>query len=155
MNSKEIFKDSFNLMVRLLGLYLFYVGLKDLDTPALLDVTVIKVEKPSDFVSAVLPVMFNLTVAWWLLGSNFLTMRAYPAASQRLDHLRSPSEHKMPVSEPNQTRQLTGMEAAEEKLAVLVGKPNGGSLGQPVQREDAKRVTIPASASTMSTGEPA
>jgi hypothetical protein len=155
MNSKEIFKDSFNLMVRLLGLYLFYVGLKDLDTPALLDVTVIKVEKTGDFVSAVLPVIFNLTVAWWLLGSNFLTMRAYPATSQSLNHLRSPSEHKMPVSEPHQTRRLTGMEAAEEKLAVLVGKPNGGSLGQPIHREETKRVVMPASASKMFTTEPA
>ena len=142
-------------MVRLLGLYLFYVGLKDLDTPALLDVTIIRVEKLSDGVTAVLPVVFNLTVAWWLLGSRFLTSRAYPETSQNLDHLRSPSEHKMPVSEPNQTRQLTGMEAAEEKLAVLVGKPNGGSLGQPMQGEDAKRITIPASASKMFTAEPA
>jgi hypothetical protein len=155
MNSKEIFKDTFNLMVRLLGLYLFYVGLKDLDTPALLDVTVIEVEKPGDFISAVLPVIFNLTIAWWLLGSKFLTMRAYPATSQSSDHLRSPSEEKTPISEPHQTRRLTDMEAAEDRLAALVGKSKDGSLGQPKHGEDTKRVVMHSSASKIFTTEPA
>jgi hypothetical protein len=145
MNSKDIFKDSFSLAVRLLGLYLFYVGLKDLDTPALLDVTIIKVEKLSDIVSAVLPVIFNLAVAWWLLGSRFLTKRAYPKTSQSLDHLYSLSEHAVPVSKPHQTQGLTDMEAAEEILAVLVGKPKDGALDQPRHGMDAKRIVIPIS----------
>ena len=131
MNSKDIFKDSFSLTVRLLGLYLFYIGLKDLDTPALLDVTVIKIEKTSDIVSAILPVIFNLMVAWWLLGSSFLTKRAYPGTSRILDHLQSPSDHVVPVSKPPQSRGLTDMEAAEEKLAVLIGAPKNGTWGKP------------------------
>jgi hypothetical protein len=146
MNSKDIFKDSFSLAVRLLGLYLFYVGLKDLDTPALLDVTIIKAEKLSDIVSAVLPVIFNLAVAWWLLGSRVLTKRAYPKPSQSLDHLHSPSGQAVPVSKSHQTQRLTDMEAAEEKLAALVGKPKDGSLAQHIHGEDTKRVVIPASA---------
>ena len=156
MNSKDIFKDSFSLAVRLLGLYLFYVGLKDLDTPVLLDVTIIKAEKLSDIVTAVLPVMFNLAVAWWLLGSKFLTKRAYPETPRTLDRLKSPSEHGMPVSKPRLPQRLPDIVAAEEKLAVLVRNPKDRVLGQPKHGDDTKRVVIPASpAPKMFTTEPA
>ena len=123
MNIKDIFKNIFSLTVRLMGLYLFYAGLKDLDTPALLDVTIIRVEKSSDIINAVLPVLFNLTVAWWLLGNRFLTNRAYPESSRILEHLRSPSGQVTPVHKTQQFEDLTQMEAAEKKLAVLIGKP--------------------------------
>jgi hypothetical protein len=125
MNIKDIAKHIFSLAVRLLGLYLFYVGLKGLDTPALLDVTIIRVEAFSDIVNAVLPVLFNLGVAWWLLGNRFLTMRAFPETSRIVEHFRSPSEQVLLVPKPQQSQELTKMEAAEEKLAVLIGKPNG------------------------------
>jgi len=155
MNSKDIFKDSFSLAVRLLGLYLFYVGLKDLDTPALLDVTIIRVEKLSDIVTAVLPVIFNLTVAWWLLGSRFLTKRAYPETLRTLDHSQSPAEHVVKVSNPKQSQGVTDMEAAEEKLAVLVGKPKECASGQPMHGEDTKQAVIPVCAPKVFTTETA
>src|ERR1700761_6504914 len=97
MNTKDIFKNIFGLAVRLAGLYLFYIGLEDLDTPALLDVTIIRVERLSDIANAILPVLFNLIVAWWLLGNRFLTKRAYPETSRILERLRSSSEEMMPA----------------------------------------------------------
>ena len=116
-------KDTFILAVRLLGLYFLYVGLKDLDVPALMDTTVIKGDNPDDIISTALPVVFNLAVAWWLLGGSFLIRRAYPEPSRISDRFPSLAEPTAPASKPVQTQALTDLEAAEKKLEALVGKP--------------------------------
>lgn len=116
-------KDIFILAVRLLGLYFLYIGLKDLDVPALMDTTVIKGDNPDDIISTALPVVFNLAVAWWLLGGSFLIRRAYPEPSRISDRFPSLAEPTAPASQPVQTQALTDLEAAEKKLEALVGKP--------------------------------
>jgi hypothetical protein len=119
-------KDLFILAVRLLGLYFFYLGLKDLDVPALMDTTIIKGDNLDDIISTALPVLFNLAVAWWLLGSSFLTRRAYPESAKISDYFTSLKEPAAPASQPAQTQALTDLEVAEKKLAALVGKPKDG-----------------------------
>jgi len=95
---------------------------KGLDVPALLDVTFIKIDKPSDIISAILPVIFNLAVAWWLLGSSLLIRRAYPESASIPNYSPSPKEKTAPESEPSKPPGMSAMEAAETKLAALVGK---------------------------------
>lgn len=116
-------KDIFILAVRLLGLYFLYIGLKDLDVPALMDVTVIKGDNSDDIISTALPVVFNLALAWWLLGGSFLIRRAYPEPSRISDRFPALAEPTAPASQPVQTQALTDLEAAEKKLEALVGKP--------------------------------
>lgn len=116
-------KDLFILAVRLLGLYFFYVGLKDLDVPALMDVTIIKGDNLDDLISTLLPVVFNLAVAWWLLGCAFLIRRAYPDSPKISDHFSSPAEQPTHTSKSDQPKKLTDLEVVERKLAALVGKP--------------------------------
>ena len=116
-------KDIFILAVRLLGLYFLYVGLKDLDVSALMDVTVIKGDNAEDIISTALPVVFNLALSWWLLGGSFLIRRAYPEPSRISDRFPSLTEPPAPASKPAQTQALTDLEVAEKKLAALVGKP--------------------------------
>jgi len=121
MNPKDIFK----LAVRLLGLYFFYLALKDLDVPALMDVTIIKGDNLDDLVSTLLPVAFNLVIAWWLLRSAFLIRRAYPDAPRNAERANLRTEPAAPItkSRPAQPQELSEMETAEKKLAALVGKP--------------------------------
>ena len=116
-------KDLFILAVRLLGLYFFYAGLKDLDVPALMDVTIIKGDNLDDLISTLLPVVFNLAVAWWLLGCAFLIRRAYPDSLKITERLPSPAEQVTPATKPDRPKELTGLEAAEKNLAALVRKP--------------------------------
>jgi hypothetical protein len=123
MKPKDFCKDVFSLVVRLLGLYFLSIGLKDLNVPALMDMTIIKGDNMNDVFSAALSVVFNLAVAWWLLGSRSLTLRAYPATLKDLDHPHSPAEQVSPVSRSSQAQGLTDMDSAEKKLAALVKTP--------------------------------
>jgi hypothetical protein len=116
-------KDIFILAVRLLGLYFLYIGLKDLDVPALMDATVIRGDNADDVISTALPVAFNLAVAWWLLGGSFLIRRAYPEPSRISDRFPALAEPTAPAPKPAQTQALSDLEAAEKKLEALVGKP--------------------------------
>jgi hypothetical protein len=120
MKPLDIFKDIFSLAVKVLGLYFFYIGLKDLDVPALTDLTIIRSDNLDDVFSALLAVIFNLAVAWWLLGSKVLISRAYPVATKRLDHALPPAQTVTPTSTPTKPPGSTGLETAEEKLAGLV-----------------------------------
>ena len=76
MKSRDLFKDIFTLAVRLLGLVFLYLGLSAV-TP-LLDFGAIETADKSDLITAILPIVFNLAVAWWLLGGGLLIRRAYP-----------------------------------------------------------------------------
>ena len=68
MKSRDLFKDIFTLAVRLLGLVFLYLGLSAV-TP-LLDFSAIETAAKSDLITAILPIVFNLAVAWWLLGGG-------------------------------------------------------------------------------------
>jgi hypothetical protein len=76
-----------------------------------------------DVFSAALSVVFNLAVAWWLLASRSLTLRAYPATPIVLDHSQLPIGRTVPTFRPSQSSELTAMESAEKRLTDLVGKP--------------------------------
>jgi hypothetical protein len=115
-------KDFFILAVRILGLYFFYKGLRDLDVPALLDVTFINIDKTADIVSAILPAIFNLSVAWWLLGNKFLIRRAYPESLKNPSCGCSSEKNAAPQSSSSQPQKMTPLEGAEAKLASLVVK---------------------------------
>jgi hypothetical protein len=123
MKPNDICKEVFSLAVRLLGLYFLYLGLKDLNVPALMDLTIIKGDNMNDIFSAALSVVFNLAVAWWLLGSRSLTLRAYPVISKILDCSGSPVEQVSPASRPSPAPELTDIESAEKKLAALLKTP--------------------------------
>jgi len=60
-----------------------------------------------------------------VLGCAFFIQRAYPDELRILDQSASPIEQAAPVSKPDQPKELTELEAAERKLAALVGKPKG------------------------------
>ena len=116
-------KDIFTLAVRLLGLYFLYIGLRGLDVPSLMDVTIIKGDNLDDIISTLLPVVFNLTVAWLLLGNFFLVRRAYPDSSKLAERFGLPPESATPVAKPVEPAVMSDLEIAEKKLAGLVGKP--------------------------------
>ena len=122
-------KDIFALAVRLLGLVFLYLGLKAV-TP-LLDLESFESPDASggDIVNALLPVAFNLAVAWWLLGGRLLVRRAYPET--RMNREPGPS-HSGPVTAPPATESaaadLPDMDKAEKKLAALVEKPKPNTV---------------------------
>ena len=120
-------KDLFVLAVRLLGLYFIAVGLKNLDVPAFMDLTILKGDDADDVISALLPVAYNVVIGWWLLRGNFLVRRAYPEPA-KLPHYSSPAP--FPVSAPVQSEKLSELEAAEKKLAALVANPRGDQASQ-------------------------
>ena len=121
MKSGDIFKGIFGLAVRLLGLVFLYFGLSAVQP--LLDLGALETAAKSDIITAVLPILFNLAVGWWLIGGGLLIRRAYPEAPRisPLPHARE--EGAAPTTQPEAT---TNMDAADKKLASLVGKPQDG-----------------------------
>jgi hypothetical protein len=113
-------KDIFVLAVRLLGLLFLYLGLKAV-TP-LLGLEVIENPDKNEIIDDLLPVIFNLLVAWWLLSSRLLVRRAYPETSKASDALPAPVRKVTPWQEPIPSAVPNGMDRAEEKLASLVEK---------------------------------
>jgi hypothetical protein len=124
MKPRDIFRDIFGLAVRLLGLVFLYFGLSGV--PPLLDFGAIEMAGRSDILNIVLPIVFNLAVAWWLIGGRFLIRRAYPETSKFSDHSQAQTEGEAPMSTSAPSRALAEMETAEKKLASLVGKPKDG-----------------------------
>jgi hypothetical protein len=125
MKSREICRDIFGLAVRLMGLYFLYLGLRIV--APLLDLGVIETASKSDILNALLPIAFNLLVAWWLLGGGVLVRRAYPAEALKVsDRPPSPTERGTPPVDSPPPPALTGMDKAEKKLASLVEKPKDG-----------------------------
>jgi hypothetical protein len=116
-------KEIFSLAVRLLGLYFLFAGLKDLDVQTLMDVTTLKGESPQDIISAILPAVFNLAIAWWLLGSTWLMRRAYSPAPKISNYSSPQPKQATPVAQPVPEPPVTETEEAEKKLAALLRKP--------------------------------
>ena len=117
-------RDIFGLAVRLMGLFFLYLGLKAV-TP-MLDLGAVESASKGDIVNAVLPIVFNLTIAWWLLGGGLLMRRAYPDAPKASDHPPSQAEPVTASPNPARAQELTDMDRAEKKLASLVEKPKDG-----------------------------
>ena len=130
MNLKPPYKDIFILAIRLLGLYFIYFGLKDLDVPAFMDVTILKGDNLDDVVSTLLPVVFNLAVAWLLLGNYFLVRRAYPEPTKLSERFPLPGETGVLAAKPPEPPGANELEVAEKKLASLVGKPKPDSTAK-------------------------
>ncbi len=116
--------DIFGLAVRLLGLYFLYLGLRGV--PLLLDLGAIETASKNDVLNVVLPIAFNLLVAWWLLGGGWLARRAYPEAPRISDHSHPQAERGTPAANPTSAQALTDMDRTEKRLASLVEKPKDG-----------------------------
>jgi len=114
-------RDIFGLAVRFLGLIFLYLGLRAV--PSMLDLEAIENAGKGDIINAILPIAFNLLVAWWLLGGGLLMRRAYPDASKTSDHSRPQAEREPPAAGSTQSQELTDMDRAEKRLASLVEKP--------------------------------
>jgi hypothetical protein len=117
-------RDIFGLAVRLLGLYFLYLGLRA--ASLMLDFGAIETASKSDSLNAILPITFNLLVAWWLLGGGLLIRRAYPEAPRIPDHFRPQAERGMPAANSTQSQELTDVGGIEQRLAALVEKPKDG-----------------------------
>jgi len=117
-------KDIFGLAVRLLGLLFLYFGLKAV--MPMLDLELIENPDKSDVINGLMPVVFNLAIAWWLLGGG-LARRACPEPKTS-EPARPPERREPAPAQPAQSQspELTGMERAEQKLAALVDKPGEG-----------------------------
>jgi hypothetical protein len=116
-------RDIFGLAVRLLGLLFLYFGLKAM--MPMLDLEIIENPDKNDIINGLMPVVFNLAVAWWLLGGG-LARRAYPEtkASESVRPREQPQP--APARPAHLPSELTGMDRAEQKLAALVDKPDDG-----------------------------
>jgi hypothetical protein len=121
MKSRDLFKDIFSLAVRLLGLVFLYLGLSAV-TP-LLDFTAIQTAGAGDIITVILPIVFHLLVAWWLLGGGFLIRRAYPEASKISPYSSAPEAGAAATIPPTPPQRTPGLDAADKKLAALVEKP--------------------------------
>jgi hypothetical protein len=121
MKSRDLFKDIFSLAVRLLGLVFLYLGLSAV--PPLLDFGAIETAARSDIVTALLPIAFNLAVAWWLLDGKWLIRRAYPESNNVSAHSPVPEQSATPAITSTPPQSATDPDAADKKLAALVEKP--------------------------------
>ena len=120
MKSGDIFKGIFGLAVRLLGLVFLYLGLSGV--PPLLDLGALETAAKSDIFTAVLPIVFNLAVAWWLMGGRLLIRRAYPEVSETSRHAQRQVQNATSAIQSGTPQGPTNMDAAEKKLESLVGK---------------------------------
>lgn len=118
MKSGDIFKGIFSLAVRLLGLFFLYLGLSAVQP--LLDLGALETASKSDIITAVLPIVFNLAVGWWLIGGGLLVRRAYPEGSRIFPHPRLQEKEAAP---PGPSEATANMDAADKKLASLVETP--------------------------------
>ncbi len=121
MKSRDLFKDIFSLAVRLLGLVFLYQGLSAV--PPLLDFGAIETAARSDIVTAILPIAFHLTVAWWLLDGRWLIRRAYPESTISSRSLTGAKAGMSTTNLSTPPQGTTDVDAADKKLAALVEKP--------------------------------
>ena len=120
MKPRDIFKDIFGLAVRLLGLVFLYFGLNAV--PQVLDFGGIETADKGDILNAILPIVFDLLIAWWLIGGGLLIRRAYPETPRFSSHSHAPEEGTASAAKPGQSQGTTDMDAANKKLASLVEK---------------------------------
>ena len=121
MKSRDLFRDIFGLAVRLLGLVFLYLGLRAV-TP-MLDLGAIETAGKSDIITSILPIIFNLAVAWWLIRGGFLVRRAYPDSTKILSRPEAPEENAASATRPTRSEGMTDKDATDKKLARLVEKP--------------------------------
>jgi hypothetical protein len=114
-------KDIFGLAVRLLGLYFLYLGLNAL--AQMLGSDVIESPEKMDVVYALLPVVFELIVGWWLLGGGLLVRRAYPETARHSENFAPQPNRPTASPGPSPVAESAGMDGAEKKLAALVERP--------------------------------
>jgi len=114
-------RDIFGLAVRLLGLFFLYLGLRAVSP--MLDLEAIGNAGKGDIINAILPIAFNLLVAWWLLGGGLLIRRAYPEVPKSSDHSHPHAGRATSATDSTQSQASTDMDRAEKKLASLVEKP--------------------------------
>lgn len=117
-------RDIFGLAVRLLGLWFLYLGLKAV--LPLLDLEAIETASRDDIINAILPVVFNLVVAGWLLSGWLLVRWAYPEATK----ISAAAKPVTPTPESARSPELTDAERTEKRLAALVEKPKGDYAAQ-------------------------
>ena len=112
-------KDIFGLAVRLLGLLFLYFGLRGVIP--MLDVDVFNSPDKNEIINDLLPVVFNLAIALWLLSGKLLVWWAYPETTKNTlpAHPKQTTASSVPAPAP----ELIGMDSAEKKLAALVEKP--------------------------------
>lgn len=118
MSSGEIFKGIFSLAVRLLGLVFLYFGLSAIQP--LLDLGALETAARSDIITAVLPIIFNLAVGWWLIGGGLLIRRAYPETPRILSRAHTKGREAATIT---RSEAATDVDATDKKLASLVEKP--------------------------------
>ena len=117
-------KDIFGLAVRLLGLYFLYLALNAVTQMLNSDIF----ESPdqsglvSGLVNGLLPVIFDLIVAAWLISGWLIIRMAYPESGKISPQLPAPGKAPQPHPAPP-SPQLSEMDLAEKKLASLVEKP--------------------------------
>jgi len=121
-------RDMFGLAVRLLGLWFLYLGLRAV-TP-LLDLGAIRMASGDDIINAILPVVFNLVVAGWLLSGGLLVRWAYPESRKMPDAFPLQSKAVPPPPESDPSPKLTDMERTEKRLASLVEQPKNNYTTQ-------------------------
>ena len=119
--------DIFGLAVRLLGLVFLYLGLRGISL--LLDLGAMETASKNDVLNAILPIAFNLLVAWWLLGGGWLARRAYPDAPKIPDNLLPLAGRGMPAGNSAPPQELTDLDRTEKRLASLVEKPKDSRAG--------------------------
>lgn len=117
-------KDIFGLAVRLLGLIFLYLGLNA--TAQALGSDLIRAPDKSDIINGVLPIVFYLIMAGFLIRGRLLINWAYPEKVQLSEHFSSPAKPistLTPLPQPIPSPLANGRDQTEEKLAALVEKP--------------------------------
>ena len=122
---KDLFKEIFRLAVRLAGLFFLCVGLKDLVVQTFMALTQAHGTTLINALTLFLPVAFTLTVGLWLLRGTWLIHMAYPEHNQPFHYGLPSATPATPAPPPAERQAFSEMEMAEQKLAALVGKPNG------------------------------
>ena len=124
MKQNDIFKDIFRLAVRLAGLFFLCIGLKDLVVQTFITLPQLRGANLINIIAIFLPVGFTLAVAMWLLRGTWLIRLAYPETHKKTHHPSLPKNSTAADEKPVDSKILSEMETAEQKLAALVGKPN-------------------------------
>ena len=109
-------KDIFGLAVRLLGLWFLYLGLRAV-TP-LLDFGADRWISKDELIGSILPVIFNLMVAGWLLSGGLLVRWAYPEERKNLSAVKPVTPEPESARSPEADAEWT-----EKRLASLLEKP--------------------------------
>jgi hypothetical protein len=113
-------KDIFGLAVRLLGLVFLYFCLRGV--AGMLDLDILETPDKNEIANDLMPIVFNLVVALWLLHGKLLIKLAYPEPPKIPENVPPQPKRTAPSPESVSPPELTGMERAEKKLAALVEK---------------------------------